>query len=150
MVIPLLANQDLTPMLVPIPSLRLIPGNLCFTYKDLSRLNEALKEDLSRLDGRHGRIKFPAIKAIKDKRCVIEVFKCVHGLAPNLFENYFCKQNHTKGTRGNNANLVVPPIRTEAARKTFFYQGTQIYNKLPITLKTETSILRFKTSFKTL
>ena len=71
------------------------------------------------INGQHGRITFPAIKAIKDKRCAIEVFRCVHGLAPNLFENYFCKQNHTKGTRGNNANLVVPPIRTEAARKTF-------------------------------
>ena len=102
------------------------------------------------INGRHGRITFPAIKASKDKRCAIEVFKCVHGLAPNLFENYFCKQNHTKGTRGNNANLVVPPIRTEAARKTFFYQGTHIYNKLPTTLKTETYVLRFKTSFKAL
>ena len=102
------------------------------------------------INGRHGRITFPAIKAIKDKRCAIEVLKCVHGLAPNLFENYFCKQNHTIGTRGNNVNLVVPPIRTEAARKIFFYQGTQIYNKLPTTLKTETSILRFKTSFEAL
>ena len=43
-----------------------------------------------------------------------KVFKCVNGLASNLFENYFCKQNHTKGTRGNNANFAVPSIRTEA------------------------------------
>ena len=76
------------------------------------------------------------------------MFKCVHGLAPNLFEKYFCKQNHTKGTRGNNVNLVVPPIRTEAARKTFFYQGTQIYNKLPTTLETETLFLGLKRALK--
>ena len=75
------------------------------------------------------------------------MFVCVDGLAPNLLDNYICKQNHTKGTRGNNVNLVVPPIRTEAARKTFYYQGSRIYNKLPTTFKTEAaSILRFKTS----
>ena len=73
-----------------------------------------------------------------------------NGLAPNLFKSYFCNQNHTKGIRGNNANLVVPPLRTEVARKTFYYQGTQIYNKLPITIQTEIPILRFKTSYKAL
>ena len=68
-----------------------------------------------------------------------------NGLAPNLFKNYFCNQNHTKGIRGNNANLAVPPMRIEVARKTFYYQGAQIYNKLLITIQTEISILRFKT-----
>ena len=73
------------------------------------------------------RITFLAIKDIEDKRCAIEVFKCVNGLASNSSGNYFCKQNYSKGTRGNNADLIVPPIRTEAARKIFCYQGTQIY-----------------------
>ena len=54
---------------------------------------------------------------MKDKRCVIEVFKCINGLAPTVFENYFCEQNHAKGTRGDNESLVVPPIRTEAAER---------------------------------
>ena len=90
------------------------------------------------------------IKAIKDKCCAIEVFKCVNRLAPYLFEDYFSKQYQTNGTRGNNVNLVVPPIRTEAARKTFYYQGTQIYNNLPTTLKTEASVVRFKMRYKAL
>ena len=111
-----------------------------------SKIEKLQHRALKIINGRHCRSTFPAVKAIKDKRCAIEVFKCVNGLAPNLFANYFCIQNHTKGNRGNNANLVVPPIITEAARKTFYYQGTQIYNKLPTKLKTDTSILRFKTS----
>ena len=95
------------------------------------RIEKVQHRALKIINGRHGTITFPAIKSAKDKRCAIEVFKCLNGLAPNLFENYFCKKNHKKGTRGNNARLVVvvvPPIRTEAARKTFYYQGTQIYN----------------------
>ena len=47
-------------------------------------------------------------------------------------------------------NLDVPSIRKEAERKTFYYQGTSICNKLPSTLKTETYILRFKRSYKVL
>ena len=124
--------------------------NISISDSQNSEIEQLQHHALKIINGRHDRIALPAIKAIEDKRCAIEVFKCLHGLAPNLFENYFCKQNHKKGTRGNNTNLVVPPIRTEAARKTLFHQGTQIYNKLPTTLKRETSILRFKTSFKAL
>ena len=146
---PVVAETIYKVMILPI---LLYCSNMKISIPDSQKLKieKVQHRALKIINGRHGRITFPAIKAIKDKRCAIEVFKCVHGLAPNLFENYFCKQNHTKGTRGNNVNLVVPPIRTEAARKTFFYQGTQIYNKLPTTLKTETSILRFKTSFEAL
>jgi len=112
-------------------------SNLTISIPDSQNSNiEKLQHHaLKIINGRHGRITYPAIKAIKDKRCAIEVFKCLNRLAPNLFENYFCKQHHTKGTRGNIASLVVPPIRTEAARKTFYYRGTQIYKQLPKTLK---------------
>ena len=113
-----------------------------------SKIEKLQHRALKIMNGRHDRITFPTIKAITDKRFSIKVLKCVYRLALNLFGNYSCKQNHTKGTRGNTANLVIPPIRTEAARKTFYYQGTEIYNKLPTKLKTETSILRFKTSYK--
>ena len=53
----------------------------------------------------------------------------------NWFENYFCKLNHKKGTRGNTASLVVLQIQTEAARKTFYYKGLQMQNKPPTKLK---------------
>ena len=124
--------------------------NISIPDSQNSKIEKLQHHALKIINGWHGRITFPAIKAIKDKCCAIEVFECVHGLTPNLFENYFCKQNHTKGTRGNNVNFVVSPTRTEAARKTFYYQGTLISNKLPTTLKTETSILRFKMSYKAL
>ena len=113
-------------------------------FKDRKLQHRALKI----INGRHGRNTFPAIKAINDKRCAIEVFKFINGLASNLLENYICKQNHTEGSRGNIANLVLSPFRTEAARKTFNCQGTQIYNKIPTALTAETSFLRFKTSYK--
>ena len=70
------------------------------------------------------------------------------GTLTELAKNYFYKQNHTKGAGGNNVNLDVLPIRIEEARMTVYYQGNQIYNKLPTALKIETCVLRFKTSYK--
>ena len=96
-----------------------------------SKIEKLQHRALKIINGRHGRITFPAIKAIKDKRCAIEVCKCVNGLAPNFFENYFCKQNHTKGTRGNNANFVFRPVRTEAARKTSITKEPRFNNRIP-------------------
>ena len=47
-------------------------------------------------------------------------------------------------TRGNNKNLLLPKVRTEAGRKLFQFQGSKLYNKLPDALKKEQSIMNFK------
>ena len=58
--------------------------------------------------------------------------------------DYFKKILHHKETRGNNKNLLLPKVRTEAARKSFLFQGSKLYNKLPDALKQEQSIMNFK------
>ena len=81
--------------------------------------------------------RLPSVNHNRNKRCAIEVFKCLNGLAHRRFNGYFTKLSHSKETRGNNLNLVLPKVRTEAGRKTFAFQGTLIYNKLPTDLKEE-------------
>ena len=61
-----------------------------------------------------------------------------------MLEKHFKRLDHGKDTRGNKSNLVVPPIRTETARKALSYQGVKIYNRLPPELKNENSVVRFK------
>ena len=62
----------------------------------------------------------------------------------------FTRVSHSQNTCGNNVNLSLPKVKTEAGRKSFAYQGTIILNKLPSDLKTEQSLLRFKNTCKSI
>ena len=90
------------------------------------------------------RMMITTVHHAQNKRCLIEVFKCKNGLGPRLFEDYFTKIKHQKETRGNNKNLLLPNVRTEAGRKSFLFQGSKLYNKLPDSMKQETSLMNFK------
>ena len=98
---------------------------------------------LAIINGNSQRVKLPTVNHARNKKCLVEVFKC-HGLVPRLFEEYFKKIQHQKETRGNNINLLLPKVRTEAGRKSFLFQGSKIYNKLPDALKGEKSVMAFK------
>ena len=55
---------------------------------------------------------------------------------------------HGKNTRGDGCSLVVPRVKTEAGRKTFKFQGSLLFNKLPKELKTEKSVVVFQQKLK--
>ena len=99
---------------------------------------------LGLINGQSQRVILPTVNHARNKRCLIEVFKCKNGLGPRLFEDYFTKIKHHKETRGNNKNLLLPNVRTEAGRKSFLFQGSKLYNKLPDSMKQETSLMNFK------
>ena len=58
----------------------------------------------------------------KNRKCVIDVFKCQNGLAPGIFYEYFKVIQYQKDTRGNSTSLLLPTVRTEAGRKSFLFQ----------------------------
>ena len=72
----------------------------------------------------------PTVNHARNKRCLVEVFKCQNGLAARLVKDYFKKILHHKATRGNNKNLLLPKVRTEAGRKSVLFLGSKLYNKL--------------------
>ena len=89
------------------------------------------------------KVKLPTVSHVRNEICLVEVFKCQNGLAPRLFES-FKKIQHHKETRGNNINLLLQKVRTEAGRKSFHFQGSILFNKLPNAFKREQSIVNFK------
>ena len=103
----------------------------------ISQFERIRSRALAIINGRSQRVKLPTVNHAINKRCLVEVFKCQNGLAPPLFKNYFKKILHQKETRGNNTNLLLPKVRTEAGRKSFLFQGSKLYNKLPTALKQE-------------
>ena len=118
--------------------------NIGISDSQKSNLEKLQNRATKIINGHNGEISFPSIDLLRNKRCAIEVFKCLHGLAPWMLEKHFIRLDHQKDTRGNKSNLIVPHIRTEMARKTFSYQGVKIYNRLPPELKHENSFMRFK------
>ena len=97
---------------------------------------------------RKSKVKFPRVNHLRNRRCALEVFKCLNGIAPKAFENYFTRRNHKVNTRKNNKSVIIPKVRTETGRKTFSFQGAKIFNSLPNSLQTEKSFLRFKVTSK--
>ena len=88
-----------------------------------------------------------SIEAIHRRKAVVDVFKCINHLSPCVFENYFTKLNHRIRTRGNNSSLVIPRVKTEAAQRSFMYQGAYISNTLDKNSRDEKSYILFRKKF---
>ena len=122
-------------------------------YLKLSTTNQEKFETVQNralrvINGQRNSVRLPSVNTVRNRSCALAVFKCLNGLAPKAFEDYFKKVSHGKCTRANNMNIVLPKIKTETGRKTFAYQGAIIFNKLSNELKTEKSLLRFRSSCK--
>ena len=59
------------------------------------------------------------------------VKKCVKGTVPQFLTNYFSfnRQLKVRTTRQSNL-LYLPKVTTEMAKKSFYYNGVQIFNRL--------------------
>ena len=66
------------------------------------------------------------------------MFKCLHGQAPNYLSDmfYYESEVHNYPTRHSQAlNLKPPTFNTELFRTSLVYQGTSVWNKLPLHIK---------------
>jgi hypothetical protein len=88
------------------------------------------------------------IDVIIDEQILIDVHKSIQCVSPPEYHTYFKVLEHGKNTRGDGCSLVVPRVKTEAGRKTFKFQGSLLFNKLPKELKTEKSVVVFKQKLK--
>ena len=55
---------------------------------------------------------------------------------------------HGKETRNATNSLKMPKIRTEYARKSFYYTGAKIYNELPLKIRKITNATAYENSLK--
>jgi len=106
------------------------------------------KRALKVINGYRHSVKLEKVSSIRNKMCALEVFKSLNGVSPHAFQNYFTRINHSQRTRANTKNIVLPKVKTETGKKAFSFQGANIFNQLTEEMKTETSILRFKTLCK--
>ena len=106
------------------------------------------KRALNVINGYRHSVKLEKVSSIRNKMCALEVFKSLNGVSPHAFQNYFMRVNYSQRTRANTKNIVLPKVKSEIGKKAFSFQGAKIFNQLTEEMKTETSILRFKTFCK--
>ena len=59
---------------------------------------------------------------------------------------YFLYQEHCKNTRNNKSSVCLPQIRTEYARKGFYYMGAKIFNELIVAARISDNLFAFRES----
>ena len=72
------------------------------------------------------------------------IFKCLQGTNNPNFVCYGERVNHNYGTRRNKTTLRIPRVKTEAAKKSFWFQGPACFNELPIDIRSLESFVAFK------
>ena len=88
------------------------------------------------------------IADIINEQILIDVHKSIQRVSPPKYHSYFKVLQHGKNTRGGGSSLVIARVKPEIGRKTFKFQGSLLFNKLPKDLKAEKSIVIFKQKLK--
>ena len=91
---------------------------------------------------------FRSFANTQNMQCADFVFRCLNKTAPGVFHNHFKKVENQKATRANGRSLKFPKVKTESAKRGFYYSGVKIYNALSTHLKTERFYLPFKQGLK--
>ena len=73
-------------------------------------------------------LEWPSLRSRRDEHIQKLVRKCVHGRCPQYFKNYFVfnKDICARSTRQSNL-LHLPAIRTEVAKRSFYYHGSMVF-----------------------
>ena len=121
-------------------------------------MSETNRKKLERLETRATKIIFGArhqqhrmfrsFANMQNIQCADFVFRCLNKTAPDVFHEHFQKVDHQKATKGNGKNLKIPKVKTESAKRGFYFYGVKVYNALPTHLKTEKFYLPFKQGIK--
>lgn len=72
---------------------------------------------------------------------------CLKGSPPMSSKDYFEAFRTTHNTRGSGKNLMPPEVRTETVSlgKSFYFNGSKLFNNIPNKMKDLNSVMIFKT-----
>ena len=86
------------------------------------------------------------IETTMNIRTCLFVRKCMEKKLCDAFNEYFEVSDHSKATRNNKSLLILPRVRLEFERKSFYFFGAKIYNELPLDIRREINYIKFKQS----
>ena len=81
----------------------------------------------------------------RDMHTINLTFKCLKGSPPVFFKDYFKVFRTVHNTRGSGHNLLLPKVRTETTRKSFYFNGSKLFDNIASEMKDSKSVVIFKT-----
>ena len=90
-------------------------------------------------------LKWLPLSMRRDMHTINLTFKCLKGSPPMFFKDYFKVFRTIHNTRGSGHNLLLPKVRTETARKSFYFNGSKLFNNISSEMKDSKSVAIFKT-----
>ena len=81
-------------------------------------------------------LKWPALAERRREHVFQLVNKCIEGRCPQYFDGYFTFNStiHSRATRQRDL-LHLPAVRTEVAKRSFYYCGCVVFNDISLCLK---------------
>ena len=74
-------------------------------------------------------LKWPSTRSTRDEHILKLVRKCMHGRFPQYFKDYFVFNKDICARLTRQSNLLhLPAIRTEVAKRSFYYHGSTVFN----------------------
>lgn len=111
-----------------------------------------LQQKISQLENQAQKLvgrSIPKRDVVVKKRICTYVHKCIYcNKVSDTFKNYFEIKNSNVNTRNNGTMLIIPRIKLEAARASFYYQGATIFNNLPKGIRVENNFSSFRKKLK--
>ena len=89
-------------------------------------------------------LRLPSIEAGVKKRSCNLVFDTLQGNVCDALKDYFVINAHGKNTRNDQHLVKLPQVKTEFARKGFYYLAGKEFNDLPLSAKKIQSRFLFK------
>ena len=80
----------------------------------------------------------------RDMHSTTMTFRCMSGKVPVSFKQHFKSNSCPYELRKKINNLMIPRVKTEIARESFYYSGAKLYNNLPNKIKTSLSMSALK------
>ena len=89
-------------------------------------------------------LRLPTVENTLMRKACNFVFDCLQGNVCTPFKNYFNFLTHNRDTRNCRATVVLPKVKLEFARKSFYFSGANIFNSLPLKTRQTSSRVLFR------
>ena len=90
-------------------------------------------------------LKWLPLSMRRDMHTINLTFKRLKGSPPVFFKDYFKVFRTIDNTRGSGHNLLLPKVRTETARRSFYFNRSKLFNSIASEVKDSKSVVIFKT-----
>ena len=80
----------------------------------------------------------------RKKQKAVLMYKCLNGLVPNYLQNLFTHRCTSYNLRNQEYKITLPKPRTDFLKRSFSYSGAKLWNDLPLSIRSSSSLAKFK------